>query len=74
MADWRQWDPSNKPETCLWCGRRLKYGTHLTGERDGSRDVKARNQKAGAYQDGAFCGLRCGYSFGVALALQRRNR
>ena len=48
-------DRTNEPGTCLWCGRKLRK-FHLN---DGSK---------GDYGDNAFCGLRCGYSFGVTMA------
>ena len=77
---WRSADPSNKPETCLWCGKKLRWQTRpvetgpAEGEswadywkRDGGK-AKTRAAKPGDYQDGHFCGLRCGYQFGVAMA------
>jgi len=27
MADWREFNASNEPDTCLWCGRKLSYLT-----------------------------------------------
>lgn len=47
---------TNAPGTCLWCGTTLRKPRFTD---DGSR---------GDYRDNAFCGLRCGYSFGVVLA------
>ena len=25
MADWREFGASNEPDTCLWCGNKLRY-------------------------------------------------
>jgi hypothetical protein len=47
---------SNEPGTCLWCGKPLRKTRYDT---EGNR---------GDYADNAFCGLRCGYSFGVTFA------
>lgn len=105
MADYREFDATNEPDTCLWCGRKLRYKTHDVYEQHAvevpaatvnmggrefvthdaytaARNVKVgehRAEKAGSYEDGHFCGLRCGYLFGVALAdlgrkLQPRRR
>jgi len=41
-------------DCCLWCGRKLRK--------------RNRSRLPGDYGDGAFCGLRCGYMFGVAMA------
>lgn len=49
-------NPSNTPSTCLWCGRRLRRPRHVLREH------------LGDYGDNAFCGLRCGYAFGVTFA------
>jgi hypothetical protein len=40
--------------------------TRPTGER-------TRADKAGGYQDDSFCGLRCGYQFGLQLAAQGKR-
>jgi hypothetical protein len=42
---------------CLWCGRKLP-------------SVKRHrvNLGRGTYGDGFFCGLRCGYMFGIIAA------
>ena len=54
------------PGACLWCGAKLRAPkAHLTeAQRAGAR---------GDYADNAFCGLRCGYSFGLQLALFGRR-
>jgi hypothetical protein len=54
---------TNKAGTCLYCGRRLRKAPAPYGA-EGYR---------GDYADNAFCGLRCGYSFGVALAAHGRR-
>lgn len=73
MAEWREWNPSNEPGTCLWCGHKLRQGkgtfvddpTAPSGRRF---DGDALMAKLGGYADGFFCGLRCGYLFGVEFA------
>jgi hypothetical protein len=54
MADWRPYHATNEPGTCLWCGHKLRQ--------------KKGHEKPGDYGDGHFCGLRCAYQFGVAMA------
>lgn len=49
---------TNAHGTCLWCGSKLR------------RHVFEKNREGG-YADNAFCGLRCGYRFGLALAAAR---
>lgn len=44
---------TNKPDTCLWCGKRLPA---------------ARNGRRGYYGNGFFCTLSCGYLFAVTAA------
>lgn len=48
---------TNLPDTCLWCGKRLRTARFAQPD-----------ARKGDYQDGAFCGLRCGYMFGVWAA------
>lgn len=67
MAEWRTANPSNKPCTCLWCGLKLRYGTHVIDPRAAKYET-AKNAKAGGYEDDFFCGLRCAYLFAVKLA------
>lgn len=50
-----QIERTNESGTCLWCGRKLRRNT---------RDP----EHFGDYADNAFCGLRCGYAFGVIAA------
>lgn len=47
---------TNEPGTCLWCGKKLRKSKIHNGAFKGD------------YSDNAFCGLRCGYSFGVTFA------
>ncbi len=68
-------NPSNVPGTCLWCGRKLVQkwewdtewmaGGSITKVPGTRRKVY---EKPGAYGDGHFCGLSCGYDFGKAIA------
>lgn len=56
------------PGACLWCGDKLR-GV-------GAAIVKASPELAGMkgdYGDNAFCGLRCGYCFGLQLAVFGRR-
>ena len=78
MAEFRAFNPSNKRGTCLHCGRKLRWikRTFTQGPREVPIPVGERPNryaKAGDYGDGFFCGLRCGYQFGV-LAAQHGNR
>lgn len=77
-------DP-NRDGACLWCGRELTANKiqrhraasplfdHLPGgaeKRAAAIATADRYTLRGQYADGAFCGLRCGYAFGVIAALQ----
>ncbi len=73
MAEFRKFHASNQPETCLYCGRRLRWikrsftpGPHGEFIPIGQRPNLYK--KPGDYGDGFFCGLRCGYQFGVLAA------
>lgn len=46
--------------TCLWCGKQLRLAKSATLFKTSHR---------GAYGDNAFCTIRCGYCFGVAMAM-----
>jgi hypothetical protein len=63
-----QHGPAGAPGCCLWCGRKLglaKIANHPTiTEHRGAR---------GAYGDNSFCGLACGYQFGLQLAIFGRR-
>lgn len=94
MPDYRPFNASNKPDTCLWCGNKLRHrqiSKDMTvGEAKaqgykvadlfarGGDDAKAsvvvgHEERGGDYADGHFCGLRCGYRFGVAMANNGRR-
>lgn len=66
---WRNHNPTNEPDTCLWCGQKLRHKA-ISEKREGEfRYVKTGMEaKGGDYVDGFFCGLRCGYQFGVQMA------
>ena len=77
MAEWRPFGASNQPDTCLWCGNKLRQQYKWTepprdlpwGDRkQWLKDNQIPYEKKGDYHDGFFCGLRCGYSFGERLA------
>ena len=60
------YNPSNKPNTCLWCGRKLKEFIDWHHEHTGMFGYEG---------DGHFCSLRCGYEFGNTFAaIGRRLR
>lgn len=61
MSNWRKFAATNEPGTCRWCGRKLRA----------ARFAWFGNGR-GDYGDGYFCGLRCGYLFGRALARERQ--
>ena len=52
---------TNKPETCLWCGRPLGYAR-------GTRNQMQPRPRVGPYADGVFCTLQCAADFGRAAA------
>ena len=63
-----------RPGTCRWCGGKLRYLRVSAGDSDKAdptyRDdpymgVSVRARLPGGYQDGLFCGLRCGYQWAV---------
>lgn len=58
--------------TCLWCGRKLRQKWTWDWNKAGHDVIKEsrrkRYDKPGDYGDGFFCGLRCGYDFGVSMA------
>lgn len=73
MADWRPYGYIGQPETCRWCGRTLRWvkSAFTPGNKGVPIPVKERPNmysKPGDYGDGHFCGLRCGYQFGVRIA------
>lgn len=56
------------PGACHWCGRMLK-GAKIAND---PRFPEWKGTK-GDYGDNAFCGLRCGFAFGVTLAIAGRR-
>lgn len=52
------------PGACLWCGAKLR-GVGPAIRKVHPDLVEAR----GDYGDNAFCGMRCGFSFGRRLAV-----
>ena len=63
-----------RPGTCRWCGDKLRYRRVSADESDKAnptyRDdpyqgASVRADRPGGYQDGFFCGLRCGYQWAV---------
>lgn len=80
MADWRPFGYRHIPGTCRWCGATLRYrkvldeGLERRNREAGMPNWQAYEQalvrasKAGGYQDGKFCGLRCGYQWAVRAA------
>lgn len=78
MAKFRAFNPSNRPGTCLYCGHKLRWikRSFTEGPRGVLIPIRERPnlyRKPGDYGDGFFCGLRCGYQFGV-LAAGHGNR
>jgi hypothetical protein len=62
---------------CRWCGRKLKHRRIIASDADkdnptykveGHHFATIQDALPGGYGDGHFCGLRCGYQFGVRLA------
>lgn len=84
MAGWQPFGYEGKPGTCLWCGRKLRYRRVLAGNsdkgnptyrEDGYHFATIQAAQAGAYQDGHFDTMSCGYLFGNRMAnLDRRLR
>ena len=56
-----QFGDNNADGACLWCGRQLRVKVHPA--------IQEKFPLRGDYRDGAFCGLRCGYAFGIAAAI-----
>jgi hypothetical protein len=92
VAEWRGFNASNEPDTCIWCGKKLRFKvlhshnetTQVPLDPNNESDqylieegqttkkkyttvVDERATVGGDYQDGFFCGLRCGYQFGVRM-------
>jgi len=56
---WREFAADCLPGTCRWCGRTLRAYWH-------DRKEPIEKRRRGDYGDGMFCGLRCGYLYGLA--------
>ena len=57
--EWRPFGASNQPDACVWCGVSLRE--------------QERTEEDSDYHDDLFCGLRCGYQFGVRMAGKGRR-
>lgn len=73
MAEFRAFNPSNERGTCLYCGRKLRWIKRIFTPSPRGVQIPIGERpnlysKAGDYGDGFFCGLRCGYQFGVLAA------
>lgn len=80
MGDWQPFGYKGKPGTCKWCGRKLrrkywpKYETtkalNVLGDETTYQKRVGKEPAAGlgGYSDNHFCGLRCGYQFGLRMA------
>ena len=75
MAQTRPFGASNRIGTCLWCGNKLrKYRYRVGGLSDKRFGTKAHpDAQLGDYGDNVFCGLGCGYEFGLELARHGRR-
>lgn len=62
MSRWQAFNPSDEPDTCLWCGRKLRLDKY---NKPGS--------KLGPYADGFFDTMRYAYQFACALAEKGRR-
>jgi hypothetical protein len=58
----------SEPEPTLPEGARVRKRREPKGSTEGCLEYVVAGQPAGDYRDGHFCGLRCGYAFGVRLA------
>lgn len=78
---WRAYGATGEPGTCEWCGNVLRQpidsaqkveiaNNHIAVSSIPKAERKFRYDKPGGYGDGHFCGLRCGYMFGVEIANQ----
>jgi hypothetical protein len=57
--DPKRFGATNKPWSCLWCGRDLKVPQFAHVYKTGTVGFEA---------DDHFCTQRCGYEFGLAMA------
>lgn len=69
---YRKYDPSNKPDTCLWCGIRLEhkpiYRRNAAGRLLWPKRIVGYRERGGYDENNLFCTLACGYQFGLAFA------
>lgn len=71
---WHVFGYQGKPDTCLWCGRKLRRKKVIAEPGEPGAVERSFHfwekpaEKLGGYQDGFFCGLRCGYEFGLRMA------
>lgn len=64
----RPCNPTNRPGTCVWCGRVLFYNAQLANPRKPEISECVSSGKGGANEDDLFCDERCGYLFGLVHA------
>jgi hypothetical protein len=74
VSDYQPFGYTGEPGTCFWCGRRLRR-RKVSAEPGEPGATKAGLHfwtkpaaRLGGYQDDTFCGLRCGYQFGLRMA------
>jgi hypothetical protein len=68
MARWRCGSKrTNMARMCLWCGRPLRRDNFDTFNKS---NVVTHAARLSDNDDAPFCGLRCGYMFGLSLAQQ----
>lgn len=80
MGDLLPFGYKGLPDTCLWCGQKLRFGTVLDSKkeaelvaagvshREAFQQALVRADKPGGYHDGFFHSLRCAYQFAVRMA------
>lgn len=75
----REFNASNKPNTCLWCGQPLHRNSTVEAvRRETPRGfttdtIRTLTEERGWNGNGFFCSLRCGEAFGVAMAKNGRR-
>lgn len=77
MASSKRFGYRGEAGTCLWCGEKLRHERVMADDADkgnptykveGANFATIKAAKAGRYQDDRFCGLGCGYQFGLRMA------
>ena len=68
MGDYQPFGYTGEPGTCFWCGRRLRRKTVPAEPAEPGAAKIGAQSRLGGYQDDTFCGLRCGYQFGLRMA------